>query len=277
MDYKGYIDVQFDDEHLARFYNNKELYAELFELKENEYFLVCDKTGEVVDKYCFQNGEMRQVQYHKLGGNFTGAIKPRNPQQACLFDMLKDKTSKIKLVTGRFGSGKTIAMATAALELIERGKFDKIVWVRNNVSVKDAPEIGYLPGTEIDKLMPYVMPLADHAGGEEGIKKMLENGTLEVIPLGHLRGRSLRNSIVFCSECENLTRQHLQLLMGRIDEGSQLWLDGDTKQRDRQIFEKSAGLERLIDRLAGNKLFAHVHLEKSERSEVAALADLLDD
>ena len=277
MDYKGYIDVQFDDEHLARFYNNKELYAELFELKENEYFLVCDKTGEVVDKYCFQNGEMRQVQYHKLGGNFTGAIKPRNPQQACLFDMLKDKTSKIKLVTGRFGSGKTIAMTTAALELIERGKFDKIVWVRNNVSVKDAPEIGYLPGTEIDKLMPYVMPLADHAGGEEGIKKMLENGTLEVIPLGHLRGRSLRNSIVFCSECENLTRQHLQLLMGRIDEGSQLWLDGDTKQRDRQIFEKSAGLERMIERLAGNKLFAHVHLEKSERSEVAALADLLDD
>lgn len=277
MDYKGYIDVQFDDEHLARFYNNKEVYAELFELKENEYFLVSDASGEIVDKYCFQNGEMRQVQYHKLGGNFTGAIKPRNPQQACLFDMLKDKTSKIKLVTGRFGSGKTIAMATAALELIERGKFDKIVWVRNNVSVKDAPEIGYLPGTEIDKLMPYVMPLADHAGGEEGIKKMLENGTLEVIPLGHLRGRSLRNSIVFCSECENLTRQHLQLLMGRIDEGSQLWLDGDTKQRDRQIFEKSAGLERLVERLAGNKLFAHVHLEKSERSEVAALADLLDD
>lgn len=277
MDYKGYIDVQFDDEHLARFYNNKEVYAELFELKENEYFLVSDASGEIVDKYCFQNGEMRQVQYHKLGGNFTGAIKPRNPQQACLFDMLKDKTSKIKLVTGRFGSGKTIAMTTAALELIERGKFDKIVWVRNNVSVKDAPEIGYLPGTEIDKLMPYVMPLADHAGGEDGIKKMLENGTLEVIPLGHLRGRSLRNSIVFCSECENLTRQHIQLLMGRIDEGSQLWLDGDTKQRDRAIFEQSAGLERLVDRLAGNKLFAHIHLEKSERSEVAALADLLDD
>ena len=123
----------------------------------------------------------------------------------------------------------------------------------------------------------YVMPLADHAGGEEGIRKMLENGTLEVIPLGHLRGRSLRNSIVFCTECENLTRQHIQLLMGRIDDGSQLWLDGDTKQRDRAIFEQSAGLERMVDRLAGNKLFAHIHLEKSERSEVAALADLLDD
>ena len=277
MDYKGYIEVQLDDDKLASFYNNKDLYSELYALKENQYLLLRDSTGEVVDKYCFQNGELRQVMYHKLGGTFTGAIKPRNPQQICLFDMLKDKTSKIKLVTGRFGSGKTIAMTTAALELIEKGKFDKIVWVRNNVSVKDAPEIGFLPGSEIDKLMPYVMPLADHAGGEDGIKKMLENGTLEVIPLGHLRGRSLRNSIVFCSECENLTRQHIQLLMGRIDEGSQLWLDGDTKQRDRAIFEQSAGLERLVERLAGNKLFAHIHLEKSERSEVAALADLLDD
>ena len=277
MDYKGYIEIELDDDKLASFYNNKDVYAELYEMKENQYLLVRDATGEVVDKYCYQNGTLRQVMFQKLGGTFTGAIKPRNPQQICAFDMLKDKTSKIKLITGRFGSGKTMAMTVAALELIERGKFDKIVWVRNNVSVKDAPEIGFLPGTEIDKLMPYVMPLADHAGGEEGIKKMLENGTLEVIPLGHLRGRSLRNSIVFCTECENLTKQHIQLLMGRIDEGSQLWLDGDTKQRDRAIFEQSAGLEKMVERLAGNKLFAHVHLEKSERSEVAALADLLDD
>ena len=275
MDYKGYIEVEMKEDCLAQFYSNKNLWAG--DLYENQYMLIKDSTGEIVDKYCRQNGELRQVLYHKLGGTFTGAIKPRNPQQICLFDMLKDKTSKIKLVTGRFGSGKTMAMTVAALELIEKGKFDKIVWVRNNVSVKDAPEIGFLPGTEIDKLMPYVMPLADHAGGEEGIKKMLENGTLEVIPLGHLRGRSLRNSIVFCTECENLTKQHIQLLMGRIDEGSQLWLDGDTKQRDRAIFEQSAGLEKMVARLAGNKLFAHIHLETSERSEVAALADLLDD
>ena len=275
MDYKGYLELTLTEDDLASFYNDKTPYIEL--LRENQYLLIKDSTGEVVDKYCRQNDELRQVFFCKLGGSFTGAIKPRNPQQVCLFDMLKDKTSKIKLVTGRFGSGKTLAMTNAALELIEKGKFERIVWVRNNVSVKDAPDIGYLPGTEIDKLMPYVMPLADHAGGKEGIKKMLEDGRLEVIPLGHLRGRSLRNCIVFCTECENLTRQHIQLLMGRIDEGSQLWLDGDIKQRDKDIFEKSAGLERMVERLAGKKLFAHVHLEKSERSEVAALADALDD
>lgn len=274
MDYKGYKEIELNNDQLADFYTNRAVYAE--GLLENQYLLIKDLTGEVVDKYCLQNGGLRQVLFCKLGGTYTGAIKPRNPQQVCLFDMLKDKTSKIKLVTGRFGSGKTLAMTNAALELIEKGKFERIVWVRNNISVKDAPDIGFLPGTEIEKLMPYVMPLADHAGGEEGVKKMLENGTLEVIPLGYLRGRSLRNCIVFCTECENLTRQHIQLLMGRIDEGSQLWLDGDLKQRDKDIFDKSAGLERLVERLAGNKLFAHVHLEKSERSEVAALADLLD-
>lgn len=277
MEKYGCIEIELSEEKLAAFYNNKELYAELFNLKENQYLLIKDSTGEVVDRYCYQNGELRQVMFLKLGGTFTGTIKPRNPEQVCLFDMLKDKTSKIKLVTGRFGSGKTLAMIYAALELIEKGKFDRIVWVRNNVAVKDAPEIGFLPGDDLAKLKPFLGPFLDHAGGEEGVKKLLEEDKLWVIPLGHLRGRSLKNCILLCTECENFTKEHLQLLMGRIDEGSQLWLDGDLKQRDKLIFEKSAGIEKMVNRLTGKKLFAYVHLKKAERSEVAALADELDD
>ena len=96
MDYKGYIEVQFDDDRLAHFYNNKEVYAELFNLKENQFFLVCDKTGEVVDRYCFQNGELRQVMFHKLGGTYTGAVlRSRNniypqPHQFC---RIQEKTN----------------------------------------------------------------------------------------------------------------------------------------------------------------------------------------
>lgn len=277
MEKYGCIEIELSEEKLAAFYNNKELYAELFNLKENQYLLIKDSTGEVVDRYCYQNGELRQVMFLKLGGTFTGTIKPRNPEQVCLFDMLKDKTSKVKLVTGRFGSGKTLAMVYAALELIEKGKFDRIVWVRNNVAVKDAPEIGFLPGDDFAKLKPFLGPFLDHAGGEEGVKKLIDEDKLWVIPLGHLRGRSLKNCILLCSECENFTKEHLQLLMGRIDEGSQLWLDGDLKQRDKLIFEKSAGIEKMVSRLTGKKLFAYVHLKKVERSEVAALADELDD
>lgn len=274
---KGCIEIELSDEKLACFYNHKETYAELYQLKENQYLLIKDSTGEVVDKYCYQNGELRPVVFLKLGSSFTGTIKPRNAEQYCLFDMLKDKTSKIKLVTGRFGSGKTLAMVYAALELVEKGKFDRIIWVRNNVPVKDAPEIGFLPGDDFAKMKPFLGPFLDHAGGDEGVAKLLEEDKLWVIPLGHLRGRSLKNCILLCSECENLTKEHIQLLMGRIDEGSQLWLDGDLKQRDKQVFEKSAGIEKLVNRLSGEKLFAYVHLKKSERSEVAALADKLDD
>ena len=120
------------------------------------------------------------------------------------------------------------------------------------------------------------MPFADHCGGVEGIKYLIDNGKLEVIPLGFLRGRSIQNSIIYSMESENLLKEHIQLLMGRVDTGSELWLDGDLKQRDRSSFEKSKGLETMIEKLSGNKLFGYIHLVKSERSEVAALADLLD-
>ena len=148
--------------------------------------------------------------------------------------------------------------------------------MRNNVGVKDTKDIGALPGNTIDKIFPYVMPLADHVGGVDGIEMLMRQGKLEVQHLGFIRGRDIKNSIILCSEAENLTKQHVQLLIGRVGEGSSLWLDGDFKQVDSKIFEENSGLNIAIDKLKGNKLFGFVHLEKSERSETAALADLLD-
>jgi len=164
----------------------------------------------------------------------------------------------------------------AALEAVQKGKFERIIFVRNNVQVKDTDQLGALPGDAVDKTLPWLMPFADHCGGIDGIEDLIEKGQLEVIPLAFLRGRSIRNSILYSMESENLTRQHIQLIMGRVDEGSQLWMDGDIKQRDRAVFENSLGLETMVERLAGHRLFGYVHLVKSERSEIAQLADLLD-
>ena len=94
--------------------------------------------------------------------------------------------------------------------------------------------------------------------------------------LGYLRGRDIRDSILMSGESGNLTKEHVQLLLGRIGKGSALWLDGDVKQVDMPVFEKNSGLSIAIERLKGNPLFGYVHLEKTERSETAALADLLD-
>ncbi len=106
---------------------------------------------------------------------------------------------------------------------------------------------------------------------------MLSNGKLVIEPLQYLRGRNLENTLIMCSEAENLTKEHIQLIIARAAEGSEVWFDADVRQRDKAIFEKSKGIETTIERLSGNPLFGYVHLTQSERSKTAALADLLND
>ena len=274
MEYRGYEVIRSDDERLAEFYEAK---ANIFNLLENQYLLVEDLHGKLADSYVWQNGTFRKVGYTKIGNDFTGVVKPRNAQQEVLFDMLVDKQSTVKLVTGGFGCGKTMSLVVAALDAISKGRFEKIIWVRNNIEVKDTTPLGSLPGDIYDKLLPFAMPLADHCGGIEGLQHLIEQDKVEIVHLGFLRGRDIKNSIILCSEAENLTKQHIQLLIGRVGEGSNLWMDADLKQRDKTAFEKSAGLELMIERLKGQKLFGYIKLLKTERSETARLADLLDD
>ena len=236
-------------------------------LENNEY--------EAIDFHKKKNGWLERVSYPTFESQFCGVMKPRNPEQRCAMDLIHSEVP-IKLITGPFGSGKSMIMIEGMIEALQKNKFEKIIFIRNNIQVKDTDALGALPGDELAKTLPYVMPLADHCGGIEGLKTLIDTGRLEVIPLGFLRGRSIRNSILYSMESENLTKEHIQLIMGRIDEGSQLWMDGDIKQRDRSSFEKSRGLEIMIERLAGNSNFGYVKLEKSERSEVARMADLLD-
>lgn len=271
--YTGYQYFNLTEQELAKFYADKNFL--LNKLQENEYGIL-KFNGNIVEKVKKQNNYIDIVHFQTIDTKFGGKTKPRNIEQELAVDMLHDQDSTVKLITGTFGTGKSLLCIAAALEAIEKGKFEKIVFIRNNVQVRDTDSLGALPGSEFDKTLPYVMPLADHCGGIEGIKYLIEEGKLEVIPLGFLRGRSIRNSILYSMESENLTKQHIQLILGRIDEGSQLWMDGDIRQRDRVAFEKSQGLEILVERLQGNPLFGYIHLLKTERSETAALADLLD-
>lgn len=272
--YTGYTEIELTDEQYNEVYSTQKLAGYIF--YENEYVLAVNEYGEVLDKFCYQDGKLRPVKFTTFSNAYTGKLKPRNIHQELAFDMLKDKTSTVKLVTGTWGTGKTMSLVVAALEAVEKGEFEKIIWVRNNVQVKDTDQIGALPGDEHAKLLPYLGPMMDHVGGAEGIDLLISHGQLEVIPLAFLRGRSIRNAIIISSEAENLTKEHIQLLLGRVDKGSNLWMDADLKQRDRAVFEKSAGIETMIDRLKDEKLFGYVHLVKSERSETARLADKLN-
>lgn len=270
--YKGYEEIKPTQDEWAALYEHPDV--NVYDCLENQYLIV--HNDEANDRFKWSNGAYKKLSYKQINNSFVSKIKPRNIQQECAFDLLQDKNTTIKILTGRFGSGKTFLMVVNALQLIQDGKFDKIIWVRNNVAVKDTKDLGALPGTELEKLLPYVMPLADHVGGIDGIEMLMRQNKLEVQHLGFIRGRDIKNSIIICSEAENLTKEHVQLLIGRVGEGSNLWLDGDFKQTDAKVFEENNGLNIAIDRLKGHPLFGYVHLEKSERSETSALADLLD-
>lgn len=274
-----------------------------FQLKENEYLIV-RSTDSSTTFYCYENGQLRKftggsiktvkdttpvlleepkpkqegkqrssTQKYSKGKNIV--ITPRNEEQVCAFDLMKDPSKTVKLLTGTWGTGKTLILVSAALEALKQGRFKRIVWIRNNVDVKDTKDLGALPGEVIDKLLPFLGPFIDHAG-ENSVRTMLNKGTLVVEPLQSLRGRNFDNTLIMCSEAENLTKEHIQLIIARAAEGSEVWFDADNRQRDKASFEKSKGIETLIERFAGQKLFGYVHLVKSERSETAAMADLLN-
>ena len=273
--YTGYKELELTDDQFVQLYSDGTIDG--YDFMPNEYLIAKNAEGEVVGSFKpDEDGRLQQIRYVCFKNQYTGMLKPRNEHQELAFNMLKDPDITIKLITGTWGTGKTLALVVAALDAVSRGDFDKIVWVRNNVQVKDTDQLGALPGEAYDKMLPYLGPFCDHVGGEDGVRMLIDSGQLEVIPLGFLRGRSIRRSIILCSEAENLTKEHLQLLMGRVDEGSALWIDGDVRQRDRVAFEKSKGLETMIDRLKDEKLFGYVHLVKSERSETARLADKLN-
>ena len=272
-------------------------------LKENEYLIVKSEGSSTIF-YCYENGQLRKftggsikttkddtpvllesskskqddkqhssAQKYSKGKNVV--IVPRNDEQVCAFDLMKDPSKTVKLLTGTWGTGKTLILVSAALEALKAGRFKKIVWIRNNVDVKGTKDLGALPGEVIDKLLPFLGPFIDHAG-ENSVRTMLTKGTLVVEPLQSLRGRNFDDTLIMCSEAENLTKEHIQLIIARAAEGSEVWFDADNRQRDKASFERSRGIETLIERFAGQKLFGYVHLVKSERSETAAMADLLN-
>lgn len=273
--YNGYTEMELTNDQFDEIYSTGKLKGYIF--NENEYLLARNENGEIVDKFKYKDGKFKKVLFQTLNNRYLGKVKPRNPQQELVTDMLLDEESKIKVVRGVYGSGKDYLMLSAALQLIEKGKFDKIVFVRPNVSVRGLPDIGALPGTADEKLSWTLAPLYDKVGGEEGVAMMLHNKILESVPLLFIRGRSFENSIIYVTEGQNMTTEIAKLVIGRIGEGSELWINADTSQTDKKIFDEDNGVRKMIDRLTNNKLFAYVYMPKTERSDVAELATLLGD
>lgn len=278
--YSGIKEIFLNEEEMSLFYNKETKNEFINSYKDkliiNQYLVFKDENGEYLDRFRFDGNKIVHFKVKEVNTIYTtNDIKPRNIKQHCCFDLLQNDNIPIKLITGSMGSGKTFLTFLHSLNKIECDKnLDKIVYVRNNVDVKDVPSIGALPSGIKEKLLPYILPLGDIIGGNYGLELLEKDSKLEYLHLGFARGRNFTKTIVIVSESENLTREHVALLIGRIGENSCIIFEGDTTQVDKKVFSDRSGIQALKEVLKGNPLFGCVHMDKSERSKVAELSSL---
>jgi len=205
----------------------------------------------------------------------------RSAEQRIALDMLLDPDIGIVSLGGRAGTGKSALALCAGLEaVLERQQHRKVVVFRPLFAV-GGQELGYLPGSEVEKMSPWGQAVFDTLGAvttSEVVDEVLDRGMLEVLPLTHIRGRSLHDAFVIVDEAQSLERNVLLTVLSRIGKDSRVVLTHDVAQRDNLRVGRHDGVVAVVEKLKGHPLFAHVTLTRSERSPIAALVtEMLED
>ena len=246
----------------------------------NGYYILKNGNSSSLAVY---NSVLDQIE--RVEKEFVYGIKPKNAEQAFAFNALLNPEVKLVALQGVAGTGKTLLALASALS--QHNKYHQIILARPIVPLSNK-EIGFLPGDASDKIGPYMEPLWDNLKfiksqfGEnekkhKAILELEENGKILITPLAFIRGRSLSNIMFIIDEAQNLTPHEIKTIITRAGDNTKIVFTGDVHQIDTPYLdENSNGLAYLVDRLKGQPLFAHVKLEKGERSELANLAnDLL--
>jgi PhoH-like ATPase len=205
----------------------------------------------------------------------------RSAEQRVALDLLLDPDVGIISLGGRAGTGKSALALCAGLEAVmERRAHRKVVVFRPLYAV-GGQDLGYLPGTENEKMSPWAQAVFDTLGAittSEVVEEVIDRGMLEVLPLTHIRGRSLHDSFVIVDEAQSLERNVLLTVLSRIGRDSRVVLTHDIAQRDNLRVGRHDGIVTVVEKLKGHPLFAHITLHRSERSPIAALVtEMLED
>ena len=205
----------------------------------------------------------------------------RSAEQRVALELLLDPEIGIVSLGGRAGTGKSALALCAGLEaVLERRQHRKVVVFRPLYAV-GGQDLGYLPGTENEKMSPWAQAVFDTLGAvttTEVVEEVLDRGMLEVLPLTHIRGRSLHDAFVIVDEAQSLERNVLLTVLSRIGKDSRVVLTHDVAQRDNLRVGRHDGVVAVVEKLKGHPLFAHVTLTRSERSPIAALVtEMLED
>ena len=278
--YKGKTEVRYEDSSLiSRFYYEGGLNFDQVQQDEpykNHFYVLRNHSSSAMGYYNAHSKRVEPIKQQKAYG-----INPRNAEQTFALHAILDPEVKLVTITGAAGTGKTLLALAGALE--QRSQYKQIYLARPIVPLSNR-DLGYLPGDINSKIDPYMQPLWDNLGVIKNqfsesskhfkkINEMVETEKLKIVPLAYIRGRSLSNVIFIVDEAQNLTPHEIKTIITRAGEHTKVIFTGDIFQIDTPYLDaQSNGLSYLVDRMNNNSLYAHINLEKGERSELAELA-----
>ncbi len=284
--YNGFIVVNFDDEVIDRFYAGEEIYPHNFteelpnNMHPNQYMLMVSNANDkksALARFKAPHEPLKKI-IHKTIPDWK--IESRNKEQAFAIDMLMDSDIKIISLVGRAGSGKTLLAIAAGLQQTIGLRGDENHYSRLIVSRPVQPlgkDIGFLPGTMEEKMLPWLMPIQDNLkflmGDRSSLEMYMEKGKIEIEALTYIRGRSISNAFIVIDEAQNLTKHEIKTIITRIGEGTKIILTGDVEQIDNvYVNETSNGLAHAVESFKEYHISGHMTFKKGERSELATLA-----
>ena len=270
----GQADIDLSSEQMAQLYDNEQLHSRAVEdLPINTGLVIHSDRGSALGRVTGR-GEMRLVR----GDRDIFGLHGRSAEQRLAIDLLLDPEIGIVSLGGRAGTGKSALALCAGLEaVLEKQQHRKIMVFRPLYAV-GGQELGFLPGDAAEKMNPWAQAVFDTLGSvvsQNVLDEVIERGLLEVLPLTHIRGRSLHDAFVIVDEAQSLERNVLLTVLSRIGQNSRVVLTHDVAQRDNLRVGRHDGVASVIETLKGHALFAHITLTRSERSAIAALVTVM--
>ena len=277
--YCGYKEITVDDETLAKFYEQPDYNH--FDLMINEYAILYDCGGSLIDRVCWTGETHRRLSYKDFWSHWFGTVRPMkgDTYQMLLADSLANNI--ITMVKGPAGSGKTYLSLGYLMYLLENHKIDKIIIFCNTVATKDSAKLGYYPGSRDEKLLDSQIGnlLASKFGGKIEVERLIQEEKLILLPLSDIRGydTSGMHAGIYISEAQNMSISLMKLALQRIGEDSICIIDGDEKtQVDSIEFAgNNNGMRRASKIFRGNDIYGEVTLKNIHRSRIAELAELM--
>jgi len=282
--YNGFVVQSVDEQVIDRYYDGEATIITEDETDElwypNQYIMMVSNSNEkksALAKFENYHTPLKNVIHKKIS---DWNIEARNKEQAFAIDMLMNPNIKIVTLVGRAGSGKTLMAIAAGLQQTIGLRSDENHYDRLIVSRPIQPlgkDIGFLPGTMEEKMLPWLMPIQDNLkflmGDRTSLEMYMDKGKIEVEALTYIRGRSIANAYIVIDEAQNLTKHEVKTIITRIGEGSKIILTGDIEQIDNvYVNETSNGLAHAIEKFKEYPIAGHVSFKKGERSELATLA-----